>query len=80
MVLRYSRTKNQPKEEVLGGGGHPADIWGSFARITRPKTSVRVVKILEKNKHVSADIHDPKARTSTTLRDFQKDSVRKTLG
>ena len=25
-----------------------------------------------KNKHFGADIHDPKARTSTTLRDFQK--------
>ena len=25
-----------------------------------------------KNKHVGADIHAPKARTSTTLRDFQK--------
>ena len=25
-----------------------------------------------KNKHFSADVHDPKARTSTTLRDFQK--------
>ena len=28
--------------------GHPADIRGSFARISRPKTSVRAVKILEK--------------------------------
>ena len=35
------------------------------------KTSVRAAKILEKNKHFGADIHDPKARTSTTLRDFQ---------
>ena len=25
-----------------------------------------------KNKHLGADIHDPKVRTSTTLRDFQK--------
>ena len=51
--------------------GYPADIRGSFARISRPKTSVRALKILE-NKHLGADIHDPKARTSTTLRDFQK--------
>ena len=50
---------------------HPEDIRGSFARISRPKTSVRAVEILE-NKHLGADIHDPKARTSTTLRDFQK--------
>ena len=27
---------------------------------------------LGKNKHRGADIHDPKARTSMTLRDFQK--------
>ena len=47
------------------------DIRGSFARISRPKTSVRAVKIW-KNKHFGADIHDPKARTSMTLRDFQK--------
>ena len=51
--------------------GRPADIRGSFARISRPKTSVRAVKILE-NKYFGADIHDPKARTSTILRDFQK--------
>ena len=49
--------------------GHPANIPGSFARMSRPKTSVRAVKILaKKNKHFGADIHDPKARTSTTLR------------
>ena len=28
--------------------GYPADIRGSFARISRPKTSVRALKILEK--------------------------------
>ena len=48
--------------------GYPADIRGSFARISRPKTSVRVLKTLEKNKLLGADIHDPEARTSTTLR------------
>ena len=53
------------------GDGHPADVRGSFTRISRPKTSVRAVKILE-NKHFGTDIHDPKARTSTTLGDFQK--------
>ena len=30
------------------GDGQPADIRGSFARMSRPKTSVRAVKILEK--------------------------------
>ena len=53
------------------GDGYPAEIQGSFARISRPKTSVRALKVLE-NKHLGADIHDPKARTSTTLRDFQQ--------
>ena len=52
------------------GDGYPADIRGSFARISRPKTSVRSSKYW-KNKHLGADIDDPKARTSTTLRDFQ---------
>ena len=51
----------------------PADIWGLYARMSRPKTSVRTLKILgKKSKHLGADIHDPKARTSTNLRDFQK--------
>ena len=38
----------------------------------RPKTSVRALKILEEKKHLGVDIHDLKARTSTTLTDFQK--------
>ena len=77
-ILCHSpRMKNQPKEEVFR---YPADIRGSFARMSRPKTSVRAPKILAKNKHLGADIHDPKARTSTTPRDFQKTLVRKTLG
>ena len=63
------------------GGGHPADVRGSFARISWPKTSVRaVVKILEKKKAFwrrrprpeGADVHDPKG--------FPKKSVRKSLG
>ena len=45
--LELSRTKNQPKEEVLGAD-IPRTSRGSFARISRPKTSVRAVKILEK--------------------------------
>ena len=40
-----ARTKHQPKEEVFG-----TDIPRvSFARISRPKTSARAVKILEKH-------------------------------
>ena len=65
-----SRTKNQPKEEVLGtdipqtSGGHSRGCPGPKLRSGRSKSW--------KNKHFSADIHDPKARTSTTLRGFQK--------
>ena len=75
-VLRYYRYKYQErrislKREFWGrtSRGHP----GSFTRcIPGPKLLSGAVKILEKNKHFGADIHDPKARTSTTLTDFQK--------
>ena len=61
----FSNFKNE-KSAKRGSfrAGYPADI-------CRPKTSVRALRILE-NKHLGADIRDPKARTSTTLRDFQK--------
>ena len=63
-------TKNQPKEEVFGtdiprtSGGHLRGFPGPKLRSGRSKAC--------KNKHFGADIHDPKARTSTTLRGFQK--------
>ena len=65
-----SGTKNQPKEKVFGtdiprtSGGHSRGYPDRKLRSGRPKSW--------KNKHWGADIHDPKARTSTTLRDFQK--------
>ena len=69
---RIVKNKKSAQRESFWDG-YPTDIRGSFARISRPKTSVRALKILEKkNKHFSADIHDPKARTSTTLRGFHK--------
>ena len=59
--------------------GYPADIRGSFARISGPKTLVRALEILEKQafgrgypRPEGADVHDPKG--------FPKTSVRKTLG
>ena len=67
---KVSRAKNQPKEEVFGtdiprmSGGHSRGYPGPKLRSGRSKPW--------KNMHVGADIHDPKARTSTTLRDFQK--------
>ena len=65
-----SRTKNQPKEEVFRpdiprtSGGHSRGYPGPKLRSGRSKSW--------KNKHLGADILDPKVRTSTTLRDFQK--------
>ena len=67
---KNSRTKNQPKEEVFGtdiprtSRGHSRGYPDPKLRSGRPKSW--------KNKHLGADIHDPKARTSTTLRDLQK--------
>ena len=66
----FSRTKMQPKEEVFGAdiprtsGGHSRGYPGPKLRSGRSKSW--------KNKHFSADVRDPKARTSTTLRGFQK--------
>ena len=51
--------------------GHPADIRGHSRGYPGPKVRSGRSKSW-KNKHLGADIHDPKARTSTTLRDFQK--------
>ena len=55
-----------------------ADIRGSFGQISQVKTSVRALESLE-SKHAGADIHDTKARMSTTLRGFPKHSVSKKL-
>ena len=66
----FSRTKSQPKEEVFGtdiprtSGGHSRGYPGPKLRSGGSKSW--------KNKHLGTDIHDPKARTSRTLRDFQK--------
>ena len=60
--------KNQPKEEVFGpdiprtSGGHSRGYPGPKLRSGRSKSW--------ENKHLGADIHDPKARMSTILRDF----------
>ena len=66
-----SGTKNQPKRGVFGtdiprtSGGHSRGGPGPKLRSGRSKS-------WKKNKHLGADIHDTKARTSTTLSDFQK--------
>ena len=66
----FSSTKNQPKEDGFGtnipwtSGGHSRRYPGPKFRSGRSKSW--------KNKHLGADIHDPKVRTSITLRDFQK--------
>ena len=62
--------KISPKEEVFGtdtprtSGGHSRGYPGPKLQSGQSKSW--------KNKHLGVDIHDPKARTSTTLRDFQK--------
>ena len=69
-LSEISRTKKQPKEEVFGtdiprtSGGHSRGYPGPNLRSGPSKSW--------KNKHFGADIHDSKARTSTTPRDFQK--------
>ena len=68
---RNSRTKNQPKEEVFGAD-IPRTTGGHLRGYPGPKLRSGQLKSWKKNKHVRADIHDPKARTATTLRDFQK--------
>ena len=69
--LRKSpRTKSQPKEEVFRAdiprtsGGHSRGYPGPELHSGRSKSW--------KNEHLGADIHDPKTRTSTTLRVFPK--------
>ena len=74
---QYQEQKISPKRKFLGrtSRGH----WGPFARISRPKTSVRAAKSWKKQTFwrghpwpESTDVHDPKG--------FPQTSVRKTLG
>ena len=81
VTLTHSeRTLSRKNEKSVQRGslrdGYFADILGSFARKIPAKTSGRPSKHW-KNKHVGAEIHHPKARTSTTVRGIQKVSVRK---
>ena len=62
--------QNQPKSKFLGRC--PADIRGSIRTDIPAQNFGQGCSKSWKNKHLGADIHDPKARTSTTLRDFQK--------
>ena len=66
-----SRTKNQPKEEGFGTD-IPRTSGGHSRGYPSPKLRSGFSKSWKKNKHLGADIHDPKARTSTTPRDLQK--------
>ena len=63
--------KSSPKRKFLGriSRGHPGVIRADIpAQNFGPGPS----KSWKKNKHFGADVHDPKARTSTTPRVFQK--------
>ena len=62
-----TRTKNQPKEQVFG-----TDIPRTSEGHSPEYSSPNCITKSWKNKHMDEDIQDPKARTSTTLRAFQK--------
>ena len=64
-----SRTKSQPKEEVFG-----TDIprTSGVIRADIPTQNFGQGGQNPGKQAFGADIHDPKARTSTTLREFQK--------
>ena len=70
--------KIRPKEEVFGpdiprtSGGHSRGYPGPKLRSGHSKSW--------NNKHLGADIHDPKVRMSHDPKGFPKTSVRKTLG
>ena len=68
-LLAFSPCFENKKSAQRGSfwDGYPVDIRGSFARISRPKTSVRALKILEKQAFgrgypwpEGADVQDPK--------------------
>ena len=72
MVVRlFQERKISPKRKFLGqiSRGHPGVI---RADIPAQNFGSGPSKSWKKNKHLGADIHDPKARTSTTPRDLQK--------
>ena len=55
--------------------GYPADIRGTFARISLPKSSVRALKIVENQafgrghpEPEGADVHNPKGLPKTSVR------------
>ena len=65
-IVGFSRTKNHFGTDIpWTSGGHSRGHPG-------PKLRSGPSKSWKKNKHFGADIHDPKGRTSTTPRDFQK--------
>ena len=64
-VRRFKNEKSAQRGSFRAG--YPADIQGSFARISWPKTSVRALKMLEKHAFgrgypwpEGADVHNPK--------------------
>ena len=66
----FQERKTSPKRKFSGriSRGHPGVIRADIPTQNFGQGSQNP----EENKHFSADIHDPKVRTSTTLRDFQK--------
>ena len=66
----FQERKISPKRKFLGrtSRGHPGVIRADIPAQNFGQGGQNPGK----NKHFGADIHDPKGRTSTTLRDFQK--------
>ena len=64
----FQERKSSPKRKFSGriSRGRPGVIRADLPKLWSGPSKPW------KNKHLGADIHDPKARTSTTLRDFQK--------
>ena len=67
---RIQERKISPKRKFLGrtSRGHPGVIRADIPA----RNFGQGTQNTGKNKHLGADIHDPKVRTSTTPRDFQK--------
>ena len=71
-----SGTKKQPKEQVLGPDIRRTSTW-ICRRTSGQKLRSGPQNPGKKNKHIGADVHEPKARTSMTPGRFKKNSGQK---
>ena len=80
--LRQRFKNEKAAQRVSFGAGYPADVHADIpADVRGQKASVKPSKLWEKkNKHVGADVHDPKARTSMTLGRVRRNFGQKNFG